>query len=100
MTTAPELANEQPGGARIDSEVPVETLDGGVKQPGVDRLAVTHHQRGDASHALFDPVEDVCRGIRVGEIRLDRGDGRTLSARDWLITSAAPDSLPQLIRSS
>jgi len=69
------LADQQPAGARVDGEVPVEALDRGVKQGGVDRLAMAHHQGGNVAQPLFGPVEDLRRSVRPGQVRLD-GRGR------------------------
>jgi hypothetical protein len=39
-----ELADQEPGCAGVDGEVPVEALGGGVEQAGVDGLAMAQHQ--------------------------------------------------------
>src|SRR5690606_40365364 len=59
---AAELADQQPGGPRVDGEVAVEAGHGGVEQPRADGLAVAHDQRGDVAQTALHPVEDPRRG--------------------------------------
>ena len=71
---AGEGRGEQPGRADVDGVVPVEALDAGVQQPGVDALAVGHDQGVEWPEDVGRPV-DQCRGLlgvlEVGGEQLD-----------------------------
>jgi hypothetical protein len=60
-----ESADEQPGCSRVDREVTIEALDGGVNDPAGDRFAVTHHERLDTTKGLHGKVEYLVRSPRI-----------------------------------
>ena len=94
-----ERPDQQPDGTGVDGEVPVEALDGGGEDVGVDALGMAHHERGDRAIGRERGEQCVGRG-RVGEVHLVVGErdvvGSPVHAR---VVGSEPggDDLPSVI---